>query len=289
MNNLKQNTMKSYQFILIILLGLSLYNCDKEDDIIVDEVPYKRVHMYDTNSSNKVIKFISQYYYTYDHFLITDPDSSDYLYNFSSKNELLEITPPEQDEEHLWKGIEFLKELLLDFYSTDFIKSHFPYSIILVDEMADPVFGLPANCYTGRYFCCVTIQDMDNMSPEEKAFYSAELHEAIWFQIGLYEENFLDLPDGFFTISFEYYNYNNLFALWPREQHYKIGIARNKLEQWEATWLPTKGEDVGTWIRFLIETPDDEILEIINTYEAMRTKYEILVKALERVVLIIKN
>lgn len=93
--------MKSYQFILIILLGLSLYNCDKEDDIIVDEVPYKRVHMYDTNSSNKVIKFISQYYYTYDHFLITDPDSSDYLYNFSSKNELLEITPPEQDEEHL--------------------------------------------------------------------------------------------------------------------------------------------------------------------------------------------
>ena len=172
---------------------------------------------------------------------------------------------------------------MLDFYSTDFIKSHFPYSIILVDEMADPVFGLPANCYTGRYFCCVTIQDMDNMSPEEKAFYSAELHEAIWFQIGLYEENFLDLPDGFFTISFEYYNYNNLFALWPREQHYKIGIARNKLEQWEATWLPTKGEDVGTWIRFLIETPDDEILEIINTYEAMRTKYEILVKALERV------
>ena len=163
--------MKSYQFILIILLGLSLYNCDKEDDIIVDEVPYKRVHMYDTNSSNKVIKFISQYYYTYDHFLITDPDSSDYLYNFSSKNELLEITPPEQDEEHLWKGIEFLKELLLDFYSTDFIKNHFPYSIILVDEIADPVFGLPANCYTGRYFCCVTIQDMDNMSPEEKAFY----------------------------------------------------------------------------------------------------------------------
>ena len=37
-------------------------------------------------------------------------------------------------------------------YSTDFIKSHFPYSIILVDEMADPVFGLPAYCYTGRYF-----------------------------------------------------------------------------------------------------------------------------------------
>ena len=105
------------------------------------------------------------------------------------------------------------------------------------------------------------------MSPEEKAYYSAELHEAIWFQIGLYEENFLDLPDGFFTISFEYYNYNNLFALWPREQHYEIGIARNKLEQWEATWLPTKGEDVGTWIRFLIETPDDEIQEIINTYE----------------------
>ncbi len=44
-----------------------------------------------------------------------------------------------------------------------------------------------------------------------------------------------------------------------------------------------KDEDVGTWIRFLIETPDDEIQEIINTYEAMRTKYEILVKALERV------
>ena len=73
---------------------------------------------------------------------------------------------------------------------------------------------------------------------------------------------------------------NSIIKLVLREINWNNGKAMASYE---------RSEDVGTWIRFLIETPDDEILEIINTYEAMRTKYEILVKALEQVGIDYKN
>lgn len=272
--------MKLHQLIFIILFCISFYNCYKEDDIVTEELAYKREQMYDTNSSNKVIQFVSRYYYQYDRFFITDPDSSDYLYNFGSKNEDLQITPPEQDDEHIWKGIEMVKTLLLNAYSKEFIHDHFPYSLILTDETLEPIFELPEDFYVGRYFCMIRIQDLNDMDSEEKAYISSKLHEMIWLYIGLYDE-FIKLPAEFYKFGEEYYSFNDFSHLWSEDQLYKLGFAKNKLADLEVTWLPSKGEDIGTWIGFLLQTPEDKLQEILNTYEPMRIKYNYLVAALK--------
>lgn len=281
--------MKYYQFILIILLGISFYNCYEEDPIVAEEIPYKRVQMYDTNSSDKVLNFVSRYYYKYDHFFITDPDSSDYMYNFSSKNESLEFTYPNQDREHLWKGIEMVQELVLNAYPEEFIRKHFPHSIMLADDViVDPsLFGEEVLSCMGRYFCIFSIQDIDQMSVEEKNAASSKLHETLWRHIGMYDEG-LNIPDEFYQYGESLLLYgqaiqdDDLEYLWEEEERYKLGFPRIFLYFDIMPVFPSKGEDIGYWIGFLIDTPDDELQTLLKEYEVMQIKYNLLVTALEK-------
>lgn len=279
--------MKSYQFIILILASIFLCNCYKEDDITAEIVPYKREQMYDTNSSDPVLKFVSQYYYRYGHLFITDPDSSDYLFNFGTlKNDDIELTLPEQEQEHLLQGIQMVKTLLLDSYNTEFIKKCFPYSIILVDNIVtmDIFTGgdLTLYYYQGLYYCYFTIQDIQNMNIEEKKDVAANLNEYIWTYIGTYED-VLSLPAEFYKFGEGLYGtpYEDMLT---DDALYGKGFTDNAyLGELSMLLLvyPTKGQDIGKWIKFLIRTPDEEIERLVNKYEAMRVKYDYLTKALK--------
>lgn len=280
--------MKYYQFLLVILLGINFYNCYEEDPIVAEELPNKRVQMYDTNSTDKVLNFVSRYYYKYDHFFITDPDSSDYLYNFSSKNESLEFNYPKQDAEHLWKGIEMMQKLVLDAYPEEFIRKHFPYSLILADDVIiDPAL-LEAKVLScvGRYFCIFSIQNLEQMSVEEKIAASSKLHETLWRYIGMYDEG-INIPDEFYQYGESLLLYGQLVQdeeleyLYEEEARYKLGFPRIFLFYDIIPVFPNKGEDIGYWISFLIDTPDDELQAILKKYEVMQIKYDLLTKALK--------
>ena len=279
--------MKSYQFIILILASIFLCNCYKEHEITAEIVPYKREQMYDTNSSDPVLKFVSQYYYRYGHFFITDPDSSDYLFNFGTlKNDDIQLTLPEQKQEHLLQGIQMVETLLLDSYNTEFIKKCFPYSIILVDNIVtmDLFTGedLTIYYYQGLYYCYFIIQDIQNMNIEEKKDVAANLNEYLWTYIGTYE-NVLSLPAEFYQLGEGLYGtlYEDELT---EDAMYGNGFAGNALlGEFSAFFLqyPTKEQDIGKWIKFLIQTPDEEIERIINKYEAMKIKYDLLNKALK--------
>ena len=280
--------MKYYQFLLIIILGISFYNCYEEDPIVAEKIPYKRVQMYDTNSTDKVLNFVSRYYYKYDHFFITDPDSSDYLYNFSSKNESLEFNYPKQEQEHLWKGIEMIQKLVLDAYPEEFIRKHFPYSLILADDVIiDPaLFDAEVLSCIGRYFCIFSIQDLEQMSLEEKVAASSKLHETLWRYIGMYDEG-INIPDEFYQYGESLLLYGlfiqdeKLEYLYEEEARYELGFPRIFLFYDIIPVFPNKGEDIGYWISFLIDTPDDELQALLKKYEVMQIKYDLLTKALK--------
>lgn len=279
--------MKSYQFIILILASIFLCNCYKEDDITAEIVPYKREHMYDTNSSDPVLKFVSQYYYRYGHFFITDPDSSDYLFNFGTlKNDDIQLTLPEQKQEHLLQGIQMVKTLLLDSYNAEFIKKCFPYSIILLDNIVtmDIFTGgdLALYYYQGLYYCYFTIQNIQNMDIEEKKDVAANLNEYIWTYISTYED-VLSLPAEFYQFGEGLYGtpYEDMLT---DDALYGKGFTDNAyLGELSMLLLvyPTKGQDIGKWVKFLIRTPDEEIERLVNKYEAMRVKYDLLTKALK--------
>lgn len=275
--------MKQYQFIFILLLCIGFCNCYEKEDIKVTELPYKREQMYDTTSNNKIIKFISQYYYKYDRFFITDPDSSDYLYNFKEKNKALQVTPPVQDEEHLWEGILTIKTLLLDHYNPEFIRKYFPYSIILTDHISIPgLFGnMESNYYTGRYFSMFKIQNQENMDQEEKIKVSGYLHEQIWTFIATYED-VITLSEKFYQFGEKLYGTDYPMGYFTQEELYEQGFIDNAIPDEDYFIFPTKGQDIGQWIRFLIITPEHELQEIIKTYNVMQIKYNYLVEALKK-------
>ncbi len=280
--------MKYYQFLLVILLGISFYNCYEEDPIVAEEIPYKREQMYDTNSTDKVLNYVSRYYYKYNRFFITDPDSSDYLYNFSSKNESLEFNYPKQDQEHLWKGIEMMQKLVLNAYPEEFIRKHFPYSLILADDVIiDPALleEEVLSCI-GRYFCIFSIQDLEQMSLEEKVAASSKLHETLWRYIGMYDEG-INIPDEFYQYGESLLLYGQVIQdekleyLYEEEARYELGFPRIFLFYDIIPVFPNKGEDIGYWISFLIDTPDDELQALLKKYEVMQIKYDLLNKALK--------
>ena len=284
MINSKNNV---YEILSIHHINSSEYlcNCYKEDDITAEIVPYKREQMYDTNSSDPVLKFVSQYYYRYGHFFITDPDSSDYLFNFgtilSTTKDQLEFVYPIQEQEHLMKGIQMVKTLLLDSYNQEFIKKHFPYSIILADKITDATWEESTDYYLGIYYCIFKIQDTENIEPEEKNYISAKLNEHIWSYMAT-NENVPSLPAEFYQ--FGEGLYGTFEGMISDDAMYGKGFTGSALPgELEDVLLvyPTKGQDIGKWIKFLILTPDEEIERLVNTYEAMRIKYDLLTKALK--------
>ena len=75
---------------------------------------------------------------------------------------------------------------------------------------------------------------------------------------------------------------DDLEYLWEEEERYKLGFPRIFLYFDIMPVFPSKGEDIGYWIGFLIDTPDDELQTLLKEYEVMQIKYNLLVTALEK-------
>lgn len=279
--------MKIFKYTLIGFVLLTLWECTKEDDITAEIVPYRRT--YDIHSSDTVMRFISHYYYKYNHYFITDPDSSDYLYNFERKNPVF-IRMPEQTTEHLLYGISYMKELFLDFYPDEFIKNHFPYSLILADSIGSG--SKEVDLYVARNFVALNIGEMTkNYTFEEKKHLSLKMHIEFLVNILYQYGEGLDLST-FFSPAEKLYStrtgdYDNQ-KKWKTEELYAVGLF------YDDSWSPyytefvSKKQDLYDWLSFLwgfkvdkwSKIPDN-VDEMIATYPIMKQKYEALTKALK--------
>ena len=70
------------KILMFLLCGLLFIGCFDDETIHADYVAYGRV--YDTTSTDPVVKYISQYYYKYNKIIILDPLPGDYMFNFQS-------------------------------------------------------------------------------------------------------------------------------------------------------------------------------------------------------------
>lgn len=68
------------KIIMFVLSGLLFIGCYENETIHADYMEYGRI--YDTTSTDPVLKYISQYYYKFGKLLIVDPDTADYIFNF---------------------------------------------------------------------------------------------------------------------------------------------------------------------------------------------------------------
>ena len=112
--------MKKLILLICMLAGMS--SCYHEDALIVPEQPDKYNILTD-DPSDPTQHFIYQFYQKYQTVIITNPTEADYKFNFTANNGI-KITAPEQKQEIIDDGIEFLQKVLLNLYSDSFLKKN---------------------------------------------------------------------------------------------------------------------------------------------------------------------
>lgn len=159
--------MKKLILLICMLAGMS--SCYHEDALIVPEQPDKYNILTD-DPSDPTQHFIYQFYQKYQTVIITNPTEADYKFNFTANNGI-KITAPEQKQEIIDEGIEFLQKVLLNLYSDSFLKKNLPFSILLSEEVRMASYGETTimNCYASSSFIALgnVSSSLKTMTDEE--------------------------------------------------------------------------------------------------------------------------
>lgn len=268
------------KLIVFLLVALTV-GCSKEDEINAELGRTKRV--YDVNSSDPAIKFVSQFYVEYDKELLFDADSSDWLYNFQRKNEVM-ISAPDQTPTAIMRGIKIVEEMFLQSYPKEIMKTKFPHNIIIADTIRikgvwsdSPPIDL--NTFASRGFIAIRVGDKDKVfSESEKEALSVEIHKS--FLVDYFLTNRaaeINLVE-FYRLGTPYYGLSKPSGA-TTELLYEQGFT--KWGGQYANMYPTKLEHAKFWAEFLLTKSEEEIEATIAQYPAMKTNHDAIMASLK--------
>ena len=254
--------MKKLILLICMLAGMS--SCYHEDALIVPEQPDKYNILTD-DPSDPTQHFIYQFYQKYQTVIITNPTEADYKFNFTANNGI-KITAPEQKQEIIDEGIEFLQKVLLNLYSDSFLKKNLPFSILLSEEVRMASYGETTimNCYASSSFIALgnVSSSLKTMTDEEFVKIRADVNASFWAK-------YMSEVRGLFTISDAFYE--------ASEENSYID------EDWpdfNSIYAPLKSEDLAQWMNFVFEKTPAEIQEICDKYPVMKKKYDVIREAM---------
>ena len=222
--------MKKLILLICMLAGMS--SCYHEDALIVPEQPDKYNILTD-DPSDPTQHFIYQFYQKYQTVIITNPTEADYKFNFTANNGI-KITAPEQKQEIIDEGIEFLQKVLLNLYSDSFLKKNLPFSILLSEEVRMASYGETTimNCYASSSFIA-----LGNVSSSLKTMTDEEFDE--------YFDNGGDITPFIVEDSVEFPNRND------KARKVNISMPEWMIEELDATarhFATTRQGVINMWI-----------------------------------------
>lgn len=288
--------MKKIIMLLSLLAGMS--SCYKEDALIVPDQPDKYNILTD-DPSDPTQHFIYEFYQKYNTVIITHPTEADYKFNFTSDNGI-KITPPQQKQEVIDEGIEFLQKVLLDLYSDSFLKKNLPFSILLSEEVRMASYGETTvlNSYASSSFIALgnVTADLKTMSHAEFLKIRADVNASFWAKYMSEVRGLFTISDAFYEASEEVEpeiyspNWYRFEGTDPNEiDFYRYGMIsydpdRSYIdEEWpdfNSIYAPSKSGDLALWMNFVFEKTPAEIREICNTYPVMQKKYDVIREAM---------
>lgn len=288
--------MKKIIMLLSLLAGMS--SCYKEDALIVPDQPDKYNILTD-DPSDPTQHFIYEFYQKYNTVIITHPTEADYKFNFTSDNGI-KITPPQQKQEVIDEGIEFLQKVLLDLYSDSFLKKNLPFSILLSEEVRMASYGETTvlNSYASSSFIALgnVTADLKTMSHAEFLKIRADVNASFWAKYMSEVRGLFTISDAFYEASEEVEpeiyspNWYRFEGTDPNEiDFYRYGMIsydpdRSYIdEEWpdfNSIYAPSKSGDLAQWMNFVFEKTPAEIREICNTYPVMQKKYDVIREAM---------
>lgn len=292
---------RKYALLFVAFWGVLLTGCFKEDDINVGDQHYKRV--YDTTSSDPVWKYVSRYYFDCGKLLITDPDSSDYLYNFDTKY-ALRITKPVQTQEGLLRRIQFFEEMFLNGYTDEFRKKYFPLEILLADSIvytgsldASKPEGEPRDIYISDYYVAFSVSENKMSLSEEKKVELSTIWNANFLSEYLTKKSGWVVPEEFylyptddeFRANFSYRTNEE----WNEDNFWELGYPRGSIyelyTQVDGKWgmhkvgyqfASSKESYLSQFINFLFSTDAETVARAIQ-HEKFKKAHDVLDQSLK--------
>lgn len=307
--------MKKIAVLFCTALALLLGSCEKEEALHVD--PIGPQYNLEDDPNDPVQHFIYETYRDYGIVIITNPTEADYAYNFTNRNRLNLVAPP-QDPEVIQAGLDFIKKNFLDLYSAEFKKENMPFTLVMAKSIVNESFGgsAPVDAYASSGMIAVSHIDenIGSLSEEQAKAYKAAINACFWSSYMGTVRNMFSVPKEFYQVSggesgsegdygqhisvYKYINYdtstpNPDYKLPPDPANwYKLGFVdiMDFYEYSDPTWpdfdyysytTPNPTEDLSLWTNFIFATSSSEIETLCQTYERIQQKYEILKKALE--------
>lgn len=287
------------KIILLISLIAGISSCYQEDALNVPDQADKYGVLEDT-PADPTRHFIYQFYQQYETVIITNPTEADYKFNFTSDNGI-KITSPEQSEEVINAGIDFLKKSLLNLYPDNFLKKNLPFSIILAEQVQMDAWGETTilNSYASDNFIAVSniTSALKTMSQKDFIKIRADINASFWAKYMSEVRGVFTIPDTFYkeseTIEPDIYSgYFYLGYQSPAEtDFYHYGLISYNTDSsyideedpdfpFYSLYAPTKEMDLLQWMNFVFEKPQEELQEIFDDYPIMKKKYDIIKEAM---------
>ncbi|MDE6162250.1 MAG: hypothetical protein K2F98_01700, partial [Bacteroides sp.] len=193
--------MKKIILLMSLIAGFS--SCYHEDALNVPDQTDKYGVLEDT-PTDPTRHFIYQFYQQYGTVIITNPTEADYKFNFTSDNGI-KITSPEQNEEVINAGIDFLKKTLLNLYPDDFLKKNLPFSIILAKQVQMDAWGETTilNSYASGNFIAISniTPALKTMPQTEFIKIRADINANFWAKYMSEVRGVFTIPDTFYEVS----------------------------------------------------------------------------------------
>lgn len=279
-----------------LIAGFS--SCYHEDALNVPDQTDKYGVLEDT-PTDPTRHFIYQFYQQYGTVIITNPTEADYKFNFTSDNGI-KITSPEQNEEVINAGIDFLKKTLLNLYPDDFLKKNLPFSIILAKQVQMDAWGETTilNSYASGNFIAISniTPALKTMPQTEFIKIRADINANFWAKYMSEVRGVFTIPDTFYEVSeaIDPDIYNGYFYLGSRSPEetdfYQYGLISYNTDSsfvdddpdfpFYSLYAPTKEMDLLQWMNFVFEKPQEELQIIFDDYPIMKKKYDIIKEAM---------
>lgn len=278
-------------YLLTLIISSLLFSCDENENLSV-EFDKGKYYIGD-NPKGEVQEFIYNFYSKYNTLILTNPDTSDYRYNFTSMNKIKLIPPVKKDiyiedltddeEKLLMDGLRFLKEVLFDQYTEEFKQKFFPATIQLADvikkwnEGFDTITPMTS---ASRNFIAISgiNSDLINISADKKEEYRREINYQLWYNHLLHGVNKVNIPKSFYAVSKDYYGTDEKYTDWEGdfEKSHNKGFIEGTI--WGG--YITDSEDVVSYLKHIFIIDRTKLNELMDNYPNIKLKYDILREAI---------
>lgn len=284
-------------FSLPVICMIVIVSCTTNDSITSEiEEPIYNV---DDNVKDAIQHEKNVLYNKYKTYLITNPLTRDYKFNFQRKNNL-KITAPVQSTEVLQAGINLLHDTFLDIYSEDFKKKNMPFSILLADsilflgqETSTPYY----HAYVSQRFIALGgVRPNMLYTDSIKQIIKGDINSRFWIDYMNGVKELFSIPEEFADVSKSYYRKDvtsipelgDVAGKQPHEiDYYQLGFVNYNAaatfydKEYKEWWIevPDEETDKRQWVAFCFNTPKTRRDAIIAKYPKMKQKYLLLKRA----------